>query len=467
MLLHYANQQYAARMNLQFGGLGAAGIYYANYIWAGNPSYGWEDRYGFYILRNNAYIINQSADTDLAGPFTPLWDAWFMEKIIYSPDTGDFRYFTNDTLVADYNIGVMPPTNNPTLQFSFNAWGWYTGHEQLFDNFLVTQNGSNMGGSADSSVFTVDFRNLAGGLAVKGRVLDGSSHQPIAGVNVSLAGQNTTTLADGSYSFANVSQASGNTLNASLTGYLTGSLAVAAPPGASLITLPDVLLQTVPAANQPVVTAVTPTRQPVYISGLPITDDFTASVNWNGSTPGTVEFYFNGKLEKSLTGAGPTYTVTLDSSVFNSSLAVGGNTLGVLARNSQGTASTANSVTVYDVSYPQPLGTIFPPSSFPSGSAPLTISIDANWPDPAISTPALSLPVIGTFGLAFQVNPHFQYNFQNSDWDLGVGLVATNNNLMLNLGNNTVSGTVSLDGSGNISPETFSDHTDQCRAFLV
>jgi YD repeat-containing protein len=139
VLLHYANQYFAGRMNLQFGGLGAAGIYYANYIWAGNPSYGWEDRYGFYILRNNAYIINQSADTDLAGPFTPLWDAWFREKIIYSPDTGNFQYFTNGTLVADYNIGAMPPTNNPTLQLNFTAWGWYTGHEQIFSNLVVSQ----------------------------------------------------------------------------------------------------------------------------------------------------------------------------------------------------------------------------------------------------------------------------------------------------------------------------------------
>jgi len=94
-------------------------------------------------------------------------------------------------------------------------------------------------GFGDSPVFAVDFRNLTGGLAVRGRVLDGSSHQPLTGVSVSLAGQNTPTLADGSYSFANVSQASGNTLNASLTGYLMDSLVVTPPSGASLVTLPD------------------------------------------------------------------------------------------------------------------------------------------------------------------------------------------------------------------------------------
>jgi hypothetical protein len=460
VFVHYANQYFAARFNMKFGNLGWNGIYYANYIWPGNPSYGWEDRYGIYLLRNDAYIINQSADTDLAGPFTPIWDTWFTEKLIYSPDTGILQYFINNSKVADFNIGVMPPTNNPTLQFQFTAWGWWTGHEQLFDNLLVTQNGSNMGGTADSPVFAVDFRNLTGGLAVKGRVLDGSSRQPLTGVSVSVAGQNTTTLVDGSYSFANVSQASGSTLNASLTGYLTASLAVTPPPGASLVTLPDVLLQTIPAANQPAVTAFNPARQPVYISGLPITDDFTASVNWNGSTPGTVEFYANGKLVKSLTGAGPTYTVTLDSTVFNSSLAVGGNTLSVLARNSQGTTSTANSVTVYDVPYPQPLAAVFPANGFSLGS--LTISADADWPTPPISTPTLSLPVIGTFGMDFKLNPHFQYDFGSSEWELGLGNVSeqqhsgvdSSQNVDLYLGPNTVKGTVRFGGQGTFSPVT-------------
>jgi hypothetical protein len=194
-------------------------------------------------------------------------------------------------------------------------------------------------GYGDSPVFPIDVRWLSGGLAVKGRVLDAVLQQPLNGVSVSLAGQNTTTLSDGSYTFVSVSLSGGNTLNASLSSYMTASLTVTSPQGASMVTLPDLVLQTIPPGNQPVMTSVNPTRQPVYISGLPITDDFTASVNWNGSTPGTVEFYANGQLIKSLTGAGPTYTVTLDSTVFNSSLAVGGNTLGVLARNSQGTAS--------------------------------------------------------------------------------------------------------------------------------
>lgn len=137
--VHYANQYLAASMDLQFGCLGLASVRYANYVWARNPSYGWENRYGFYLSRAGVGFINQSSDTNLAGPFAPIWDTWFTEKLVYSPDTGDLWYFTNNVKVADFNIGIMPVTNNPTLQLHFNAWGWYTGHEQIFSNLVVTQ----------------------------------------------------------------------------------------------------------------------------------------------------------------------------------------------------------------------------------------------------------------------------------------------------------------------------------------
>ena len=218
---------------------------------------------------------------------------------------------------------------------------------------------------------TISFNlESSGGLAVKGRVLDAISHQRLSGVSMSLAGQNTTTLSNGTYSFANVSLASGNTLNVSMSGYMTAALTITPPTGASILTVPDVLLQITASANQPVVTSLNSTLVPVFISGLPITDDFTATVNWNGSTPGVVDFYANNQLIKSLSGAGPTYTMTLDSSYFNPSLAVGGNTLSVIAQNSQGTASTPSSVFIYDVPYPQPLALVFPPSGFQTGAIP-------------------------------------------------------------------------------------------------
>ena len=142
VLLHYANQYFAARMNVKFGDLPWAGVHYGNYFYA-STYYGWEDRYGIYLSRNDVgysiSVISSACDTNLAGPFSPIWDTWFKEKLVYSPDTGNLQYYTNDQKVADYFIGIMPPTNAPTIQFQFQAWGWYTGHQQLFDDFLVTQ----------------------------------------------------------------------------------------------------------------------------------------------------------------------------------------------------------------------------------------------------------------------------------------------------------------------------------------
>ena len=141
-LMHYANQYYVAAMNVEFGNLGWAGVQYANYFYP-STYYGWEDRYGIYLSRNDvgfwSSFIGSASDTNIAGPFPPIWDTWFTEKLVYSPDTGNLQYYTNDQKVADYFIGVMPPTNAPTIQFQFQAWGWYTGHQQLFDDLLVMQ----------------------------------------------------------------------------------------------------------------------------------------------------------------------------------------------------------------------------------------------------------------------------------------------------------------------------------------
>ena len=75
----------------------------------------------------------------MTSAFPVLWDTWFSEKIIYSPTTGYLQYFVNGQQFTNYFIGIMPPTNNPTLQLGFRAWGWFTGHEQLFSNLVVSQ----------------------------------------------------------------------------------------------------------------------------------------------------------------------------------------------------------------------------------------------------------------------------------------------------------------------------------------
>jgi hypothetical protein len=141
-LVHYANEYFVASMNVEFGNLGWAGVEYANYFYP-STYYGWEDRYGIYLSRNNVgfwySIISSASDTNICEPISPIWDTWFNEKLVYSPDTGNLQYSINGQIMTNFFVGVMPPTNNPTIHFQFQAWGWWTGHEQLFSSFLVTQ----------------------------------------------------------------------------------------------------------------------------------------------------------------------------------------------------------------------------------------------------------------------------------------------------------------------------------------
>ena len=158
----------------------------------------------------------------------------------------------------------------------------------------------------------VDLRGLTGGLTVNGRVLAAATGQALSGASVSLAGQNASTAGDGTFSLANISLASGNTLTVSKTGFLTHTEAVAVPPGSKSITLADIFLPVPPSGNAPVVTGVSSARNPVYLSGVSTPIAFTASVNWNGSSPGSVIFYADGQAVQTLTGAGPTYTATIE-----------------------------------------------------------------------------------------------------------------------------------------------------------
>ena len=143
VLVHYANNNYVGDICMKFGPTPWAAVFYANATYSGT---GDEPRYGTYIGRNtdipagahfNCIEIGHNADTSAAFPV--LWDTWFSEKIIYSPTTGYLQYFVNGQQFTNYFIGIMPPTNNPTLQLGFRAWGWNTGHEELFSNLVVSQ----------------------------------------------------------------------------------------------------------------------------------------------------------------------------------------------------------------------------------------------------------------------------------------------------------------------------------------
>ena len=135
--LHYGNSYFIGHFGINIGSLAQFSVQYANMTYGDGVTF--QPCYGFYLTRNNGRpdYIASAANIDPA--FTPVWDTWFAEKVTYDPATGVMEYFINGVSKGTYNVGALPHTNSPTMSLTFSAWGWYTGHEQLFQNLVVLQ----------------------------------------------------------------------------------------------------------------------------------------------------------------------------------------------------------------------------------------------------------------------------------------------------------------------------------------
>jgi YD repeat-containing protein len=137
VLVHYGNNYFDGQFGIHVGSLPWFSVWYANIIYSDGVNY--MPRYGFFLARNNARPDVMADQADTSSAITPLWDTWFAEKTTYDPTSGIMEYFINNVSQGTYNVGAMPPTNSPTMTLVFTTWGWYTGHEQLFSNLVVTQ----------------------------------------------------------------------------------------------------------------------------------------------------------------------------------------------------------------------------------------------------------------------------------------------------------------------------------------
>jgi hypothetical protein len=135
--LHYANDYFIGGFLIQIGALPWFAVDYANMDYSDGVTY--MPCHGFFLTRNNSRADFIQSQTNISAAMTPLWDTWFNEKVTYDPVTGTMEYFTNDVSAMTFDVGVLPATNAPTMTLSFNAWGWFTGHEQFFSNLVVTQ----------------------------------------------------------------------------------------------------------------------------------------------------------------------------------------------------------------------------------------------------------------------------------------------------------------------------------------
>ncbi len=63
------------------------------------------------------------------GVLQPLWDRWFVEEIIYDPETSVVRYRMNGREIT----ARAAPLNAPYIRFIMHSSGWYTGHNVQID----------------------------------------------------------------------------------------------------------------------------------------------------------------------------------------------------------------------------------------------------------------------------------------------------------------------------------------------
>jgi hypothetical protein len=275
--------------------------------------------------------------------------------------------------------------------------------------------------SAESNLTTVDTRNNV--IAVSGRVLSAANRAPVSGATVTLAGQNTSSSGAGLFSFPGVSLASGNTLTVSKPGYATYTGTVPAPPGATTVTVPDVLLF-VSSVNKPSVTGIRPKYDGLFLSGASIVNQYTASVDWNGKTPSAVEFYVNGSLTRTVSTSTTEATADINMGLgFFGSLTLGANKVSAVAVSADGTRSALfdQPVTVL----PMPLflvdqGVLLPLEFIP-GNQP-AISWEFNFPRLFLSARDVQqLPFIGKFGPDFSFDVAFDYQVLTGEWGLFAG----------------------------------------------
>lgn len=130
------NHFFLGQFVLRFGTLPLVRVEYYDYDYSGPSD---APRHGFFVTRNDKRARDPSIGADLSGGIPALWDTWFNEKITYDPATGALVYFVNDVPQISFNVGVMPNTASPTMSMTFQAYGWWTGHQQLFDDIAVTQ----------------------------------------------------------------------------------------------------------------------------------------------------------------------------------------------------------------------------------------------------------------------------------------------------------------------------------------
>ncbi len=270
-----------------------------------------------------------------------------------------------------------------------------------------------------SPIISVDTSG-EGDVTVMGQVLNGQNNLPLPGALVVLAGQSTSTAANGTFKLVNVNLADELTLTAGASGFASQSRLVQAAVGTSSVDVGVISLS--PDGDSPIIEWAKPDVEGIFLAGFGLTPNLLARVNWNGSTPGSVEFRVNGTLHATLTGPGPEYHVSIPvDSALRTSLSATGNAIQVLARAQEvGMQSPPHKLTMMAVPVPQGLRTVVN-SNLYRIFGPDHVGFDFELTK---HEQKVTLPVVGTFGFEWGANASFDYSIREGEWEAALGLGA-------------------------------------------
>ncbi|MBE7493722.1 MAG: hypothetical protein HS117_02135 [Verrucomicrobiaceae bacterium] len=311
--------------------------------------------------------------------------------------------------------------NGKSIQWDAEAdWNLQTSATMRF-RIAVTRSGVTTAGQSGKT--PIDTRG-SGGINVTGRALNGGTYAPLAGAAVSLAGINTTSRSNGTFTIANVNLVAASTLTVSAAGLISQTRTVVAAADQKAVNVGDISLAT--ATDNPVVEGVKPDVDGIFLVGFGLMPTLKATVNWNGTTPGIVQFMVNGSVFATRTGAGPEYSVTVPvDSALRSSLSATGNVIAVTATAQEaGKVSVPFELTMAVVPVPASLRAVVNSGPY-QAFGPDQVGFDFELTK---HEQKVTLPLIGQFGFEWGANASFDYTIKDGAWEAALGLSAEGTN---------------------------------------
>ena len=130
LMVHFANEYYYGNMSIIFNDGTSITIFYLHSAYNNGGYTPIKD----YIKLSITHEGGSNYEYKLADN---IWDAWFKEVVLIDPKTGVIKYSINDNLVKEIQTNLNF-SNKKTLTINFSPTGWWTGHIQYFDDFLIT-----------------------------------------------------------------------------------------------------------------------------------------------------------------------------------------------------------------------------------------------------------------------------------------------------------------------------------------